>query len=153
MCNLNYAFSLPLFLLPLWCNPEQVRYSTFTRVFSIRSHWCSQQTLWGFDSSVADVVASRAVEHSLFVRAANELCHVIISARIPMNHPFWQYSSEFSVGEIIYCCKYSPVKLYVLLLPQLSEPFMVIIQWLKRQAWQQSNFHTSYAASKKKGKN
>lgn len=87
-----------------------------------------------FDSSVADVVVSRAVQHSLFVRAANELCQVIISARIPRSHPFWQYSSEFSVGEIIYCCKYSPVKLYVLLFPQLSEPFMVIIQWLNRQA-------------------
>lgn len=146
-------FLSPFSYFHIWCNSEQVHCSAFTRFFSIRSHWCSQQAPWGFWFLCGRRGSHRAVQHSLFVRAASELCQVIISARIPRSHPFWQYSSEFSVGEIIYCCKYSPVKLYVLLFPQLSEPFMVIIQWLNRQAWQPSNFHTSYAASKKKVKN
>ena len=70
-----------------------------------------------FNSPVADAIAGRAVQHSLFVREASRLCQVIISARASWSHPLLGYSSEFSQREIIYCCNYFLGNLHVLLFP------------------------------------
>lgn len=69
------------------------------------------------DSSVADAVVGRAVQHSLFVRDASRLCQAIISTRTSWSHPLLGYSSEFSQREIIYCYKYFLGNLHVVLFP------------------------------------